>query len=90
MSSFKRRFTQIGPRAGHFKSLERMRVMEWRVGYFWFDPPLELNHLEGDFEQLRSAGVEMLPSAFAKVEFKVPPKIIIRAEKRYKREGVRW
>jgi hypothetical protein len=73
--------------AHHFKSLERLTVMEWRVGYFWFEQPLELDQLEGAFDELRAAGIEMFRSAFANVEFKVPPKIIIRAEKRYNWEG---
>jgi hypothetical protein len=63
--------------------------MEWRVGYFWFEQPLELDQLEGAFDELRAAGIKLLLGAFAMVEFKVPPKIIIRAEKRYNWEGYR-
>jgi hypothetical protein len=75
--------------ARHFKSLERLRVMEWRTGYFRFEPPLELDQLEGALDEHHSAGIEIFRAAFVDVEFKVPPKIIIRAEKRHNWLGYR-
>ena len=75
--------------APHFKSLEKLQVLEWRVGYFWFDEPLEPNQGVKAFNKIRSAGIDMFKGAFEKVDFKVKPKIIIKAEERYNWEGYR-
>jgi len=73
----------------HFKSLEKLKVLEWRVGYFWFDEPLQPNQGVKAFDKIRSAGIDMFHRAFEKVDFKVKPKIIIKAEEYYNWEGYR-